>query len=201
MEGLIRFYSRWAILLCAVLLTRGCATALTLDASAPGKETDEINYVEKVTSAWHDEAGNVTLCVIGLPAGTNHGLDGSRSYSIFYPGASPPEPLFALHEAIPIHIGVATDVKGACSPSMKSMTPIPVHTVHDSEFRDTPYTGRPDRAMATFLENYAPAPTVFMYQFKVDAGAYSGEHMKLFYVRETAIWDDIRVVEILTAQR
>lgn len=189
------------IAMLVAFLTSGCATALTIDAISPGEEKDESDYVDNVETAWRDEAGNVTLCVTGMPAGGNHWLGSSRNYSIVYPGASPPEPLYELHEAIPNHFVTAADVKGGCSPSMAGMTQIPVQTVYDHEFRDTPYSGRPDRAMATFLKDYAPAPAVYMYRGKIDSGAYSGEFMKMFYARETPIEDDIYVVEIVTADR
>lgn len=188
-------------LLAAMLQTSGCATARTLDAISPGEEEDRSDYVAEVETAWRDEDGNVTLCVTGMPAGGNYRLGSARNYSIVYPGASPPEPEYVLHEAIPIHPVTAENVKGGCAPSMTGMTQIPVHTVYDREFRDTPYSGRPDRAMATFLKNYAPAPAVYMYRGKADSGAYSGEFMHMFHARETPIEDDIYVVEIGTAHR
>lgn len=196
-------YRLRTILLGVALLTSGCTTTWMLEAGSPGAEEDGYNYVEDVTAAWRDNAGNVTLCVIGLPIGMSRERDGLRSYSIIYPGASPPEPLFALHEAIPIHIGGPGNVKGTCLPSMEDMTPVPVYTVYEQEFHDTPYRGLPGRAMATFLENYAPAPApaIYTYLSTVDSGPYSGEHLTLYYVQETVTWDDVHVVEIFTAQR
>ena len=192
---------RQLLLLGVGLFACSCASTLTSNSVDPAEKETEYNYVEDVTAAWRDRAGNVTLCVVGLPAGESRGPAGSRRYSIVYPGASPPEPLFSLDETIPVHIGDASDARDACSPSMQGMTPIPIYTVYEPEFLEAPYSGLPDRAMATFLENYAPAPAVYIFRFRVASGAYSGEHLTLFYVRETVIWDDIRVVEILTVRR
>ena len=194
-------YRLCAFLLGVALLTGGCMATRMLEGASQGAEEDEHNYVEAVTAAWLDNAGNITLCVIGLPAGTSRGPGGLRSYSIIYPGASPPEPLFGLHEAIPIHVGDTGNVKGTCPPSMEDMTRVWVYTVYEQEFHDTPYRGLPDRAMATFLENYAPAPAIYTYLSTVDSGPYSGEHLTLYYVQETVTWDDVHVVEIFTAQR
>ncbi len=192
---------RQLLLLGMGLFSSSCVSTLTSNSVDPTEKETEYHYVEDATAAWRNSAGDVTLCVIGLPAGESRGPSGLRRYSIVYPGSSPPEPLFSLHEAIPGHIGDASDVRDACSPSIQGMTSVPIYTVYEPEFHKAPYTGRPDRAMATFLENYAPAPAVYVFRFKVTSGAYSGEHLTLFYVRETVIWDDIRVVEILTVRR
>lgn len=188
-------------LLGAALLTCGCATALTKDAISPGNEEDEFDYVADVTAAYRDAAGNVTLCVTGRPAGTNSWLGGTRNYSIVYPGASSPEPMFALHEDIPIYDLTVADVKGACPPPMQGMAPISVHTVYGHEFRNTPSSVFPNRGLSTFLENYSPVPAVYMYRDKIDTEIFSGDVMKLYYTRETPFWDDIRTIEIPTRYR
>lgn len=189
-----------AALLLAGFLTSGCATKLTAKAIYPGdeKKADEIN---QVTTAWRDEAGNVTLCVYGLPAGANAWLAEGRSYSLVYPAATSPQLEIVHHETIPRYRVTAADVRDACAPTMNSMTEIPVQSINADEFGDTDYCRISDNALATYFENRVEAPAIYMFDYSFGTEMSRSYRMNVVYVHEAPIFKDARAVEIATDPR
>lgn len=198
----MRRYSLWAFLLATMLQTGGCATALTLDAIDPGEEEDKSDYVNGITAAWRDEAGNVTVCVTGMPAGGNSWMGGTRNYSISYPGASSPELKVSYHDAIPQYRLMATDVGGGCP---NAGEPLPVHIAYAREFAREPggksWSGMSDEALTEFFETRAEAPAIYEFMYDPSWSDSGVELMNVVYVSEEPVFGQARAVEIATDMR
>ncbi len=188
------------IALLMAFLTGGCATLLTLDAIDPGDEEDEFDTVYDVLTAWRDAAGNVTLCVTGMPAGANYWVSNSRDYSIRYPGASSLALEVFYHDSIPQYRVKAADVGGKCAETMKSMAPLPIHRIHAREFGDGDYSEMSDEALAEFFEIRAEAPAIYMFDYRVSWSSDS-ELSNVVYVHEAPLHGNARAVEIATRAR
>ena len=193
-------HSLWILALLAALPAGGCATALTVDAIIPGEGEDDFDYVANVDSAWRDEAGNVTLCVTGMPAGGNYWLGPTRDFRIVYPGAAAPALTVFYHESIPEYRITAADVGGGCPKTMKGMSPLPVLRIHAREFGDGDYFEMSDAKLAEFFDTSAEAPAVYMFYYRVSWSTDS-DLTNIVYVHEAPLYGAARAVEIATHGR
>lgn len=194
-----RYCLRLFLLCAALFLTGGCATALTLDAMDPGEEEDESDYIADVRTAWRDEAGNVTLCVAGMPAGGNYWLGGTRNYTVAFPAAASPVLKVFYHEAIPQYHLTAADVKGTCP---NAGEPLPIHTVRAEEFAKEPggksWSGMSDAALTEFFETRAEAPAIYKFLYNPSWGDSGADLMNVVYVSEEPVFRQTRAIEIAT---
>lgn len=188
-----------AALLLALFPTSGCATVMTAKTIYPG-EGEDSDEVSKVNTAWRDDAGNITLCVTGMPAGVNFWLGRERNYSIHYPAASSPR-LEARHrETVPEYRVTAADVGRGCPNDMKGMTPLPIHHIRARDFAAGENFEVSYDAQAKFFNERAEAPAVYVLDRRENR-EYGRDWTSFFHVREAPLKGNARVVEITTRKR
>lgn len=190
-----------------LLLAGGCATSLTMKAVDPGtEEMDmEFDYVADVTAAYRDEAGNVTVCVTGKPAGSNYWIPGDRAYSLHFPAAAEPGLRVSYHKTIPEYQITAEDVGGRCRAPAAGWMELPVRTVEAADFAENPgdrsWSGMSDKALKAFIESDAEAPAIYRFNYDPFSGDSSAELMTIVYVSEKPVAGEVRAVEIATSRR
>ncbi len=196
---------RKLLLVTTALLLSGCATALTMNAIDPGEEADQSDYVADVKQAYRDEAGNVAVCVTGMPAGENYWTSGNHDYVLRYPAASMPDLKVMYHETIPEYRVTMADVDGNCPAGRGGWTPLPVHTVHAREFAGEPggqtWSGMSDTKLKDFVESRAEAPAVYKFNYKSDHSDDAIDPTNIVYVGEDPGKGGARAVEIATQMR
>lgn len=193
------------LLAATALLLSGCATALTVDAISPGEEADDSDYVSGVTAAYRHQAGDVAVCVTGMPAGANYWISGYREYVLRYPAASTPDLKVMYHEAIPEYRVTAADVDGNCPAGRDGWTALPIHTVHAREFAREPggetWSGMSDAKLRDFVETRAEAPAVYVFNYKSGYSDDAIDLTNIVYVGEKPVQGTARAVEIATQMR
>jgi uncharacterized protein YceK len=188
------------VILAASFSMSGCATALTSAKISPGEEK-QYDYVADVTAAYRDIAGNVVICVTGMPAGANYWIPGNRNYTLNFPASSSPNLEVFYHKTIPRYQVTMADVKNTCPEKQEGLMALPVLTVHARDFGNEDYSGMSDEALKEFFRTRAKAPAIYTFFYK--AGWVSGpsEFFNIVYVSEKPIHGKANAVEIATGFR
>lgn len=198
------------ILLAALgLLAPGCATVVVSSQIWPGEEQDA-DHVFGVSAAYRGEAGEVLICLEGMPAGKSWWF-GPVAYSIAFPAGAYAERSAEAsdlrifhHKALPVFDVTKNEIRGACpapgSKAQAALTPLPLVTLNSERFGSRTFSGMPDEKLRTFFAVQAQRSALYTLLSRPYESA-DHETKDLVYLHEAPIFRGEPSVHIQTGLR
>lgn len=191
------FFMTMAML--AAFLTSGCAS-IAVRSNLYSVDYEDKNFIAYIIAAYRDDAGNVTICLRGRPAGADSPIKDRRDYSFVFPATSEPKLENTSRGAIMRYRPTVTDIKEYCPDMAKGMTPLPIHTVRAEDFMETGEIGEgfsdmSDEKLTMFFENRTEGPAIYKFMYVPDSYTDTGELMTVVYVHDSPAFEGRWAVE------
>lgn len=204
--------------LLAAFLINGCAT-YAVRSNLYAVDYEDKNFIAYIIAAYRDNAGNVTICLRGRPAGADSPISERRDYSFVFPALSDPKLENTSHDAIMRYRPAVTDIKEYCPDMPKGMTPLPIHTVRANDFtrverarargekpspayglsltgeRGERFSDMSNKELTMFFESRTKGPAIYKILYIPDQQIDTGELMTIVYVHDSPIFEGRWAVE------